>query len=288
MGFESALLGLALASQEPITTEPHSLSPDQVTEVITDCREFGETGSPRPGLACLSGAITEDSVAALNAIEQPWRILVTNSQGGDLRAGIEIGRILNSNMAALVVDTICLSSCANYLVPGSRYLYVAEGSVIALHGSAPKTHQGFASMRASALGHSSQDFLADPNLVYELFDQFEAFRQDFVIPEADFFVETYTDEGYLNRYWEVERTLDHRPNYKCAPTRGLFLIPGPIYLDAFSVDVVDMWWPEDRTELLGPIEPYLDNYSVIADFDEHPIWDAETGLTDPETCETAS
>jgi hypothetical protein len=287
IGLGSALVGFALANTSPSESLPYQLSPEQVSAFSAECRTFGKTGSPLPGLACLIGDISETSQTELQAIEDPWRILVANSPGGDLQAGIEIGRLLHTNMAALIVDTVCLSSCANYLVPGSRYLYVMEDSVIALHGSAAKDYHTFGTMRASALGLTREDLAADPSLVFEIFDQYEAFRQDFVIPESDFFVEIYTPEGYLNRYWEVRRTLDYRPDYSCRPKQGLFLVPGPVYFEAFSIDVIDMWWPDDRTALLGPIERYLDNYSVILDFDEHPTWDSETGIVNPARCDGA-
>jgi hypothetical protein len=280
-----AVIAFALSSADPQAAEPFDLSAEQVRQYAALCEDFAQTGSPVPGLTCLIGDFSQSSADILEAIEQPWRIMVANTPGGDLQAGLRIGRMLHERLAALIVDTQCLSSCANYLVPGSRYLYVREASVIALHGSAAKDHMTFAAMRAAALGYTREDFAANPALALEIFDQFEGFRRDFVIPEADYFAEIYTSEGYLNRYWEVERTLKFRPERNCRPSAGLFLIPGPVYFEAFSIDVIDMWWPEDRAELLEPIEAYLDTYSVIADFDEHPIWLSQSGLVDPSACE---
>jgi len=285
MGFGGPLVALVAASLDLGAVDPFDLAPEQVRDAAEVCRTFGSTGSPRPGLACLSGDISEASLGALRSIEPPWRVMVVNSPGGDLHAGLEIGRMLHERMAALIVDTICLSSCANYLVPGSRYLYVLERSVIALHGSAAQDHMTFATMRAGALGHTQADFAQNPALALEIIDQYPAFRRDFVIPESEFFADIYTSIGYLNRYWEVERTLHHRPDLTCRPQTGLFLAVGPVYLDAFRIEVIDMWWPENRAELLEPIEAYLDTYSVIADFDEHPIWLSQSGLVEPGACE---
>jgi len=280
----AASLALAGATAQDVIDLPH-LSEAQVAAYRDACRSFGETGIIDEDLACLNGVIDTESLQQLQINSSAWRILVAHSPGGDLLTGLEVGRALYTKGAALIVDTVCFSSCANYLVPGAHHVYIPEGSVVGLHGSAPSHHIEFAKMRSASLGYGPADFAANPELVYEIFDQFEAFRSQVVVPETEFFAEIYVPRGYLDRYWEVERTLELRPDYACRPSRGLTLIPGPIYFEAFNAGVVRQWWPEDRAELLEPIEAYLDTYSVIADFDEHPIWLSQSGLVEPGACE---
>jgi hypothetical protein len=281
------LVSIAILGHGSEPVDATTLGPDQIADLRGQCEAYGRTGVLDENVACLVGDITPDSPAALHDGTSGWTILVAHSPGGDVTAGIEIGRLLYERQAALIIDTLCLSSCANYLVPGAHDVYIPEGSVVALHGSVPRDHLTFGKMRSAALGYTREDFLADPSLALEIFDQFDAFRDQMVEPEVDFFADVYVPEGYVNRYWEVRRTLDLRPDYNCRPETGLLLVPGPIYFDAFNAGVVEIWWPDDRQVLLEPLQSYLSTYSVILDFDEHPIWDSETGLVDPATCEGA-
>lgn len=57
------------------------------------------------------------------------------SQGGRPGVSMKIADTLSKYDINLTVDTLCASSCANYLVPIAKSLQLSEGSAIILHGS---------------------------------------------------------------------------------------------------------------------------------------------------------
>ena len=62
------------------------------------------------------------------------RLLITSS-GGDVQAGIELGRWVYAQQIDVVVEDYCLSSCANYVFPAARYKTIKPGAVVAWHGN---------------------------------------------------------------------------------------------------------------------------------------------------------
>jgi len=62
--------------------------------------------------------------------------LVINSGGGEINAGMEIGSWVFDNQIDVVVDGVCMSSCANYIFTAGRYKTISKGSIVAWHGNA--------------------------------------------------------------------------------------------------------------------------------------------------------
>jgi hypothetical protein len=62
--------------------------------------------------------------------------LVINSGGGEINAGMEIGSWVFDNQIDVVVDGVCMSSCANYVFPAGRFKTITEGSIVGWHGNA--------------------------------------------------------------------------------------------------------------------------------------------------------
>jgi len=63
------------------------------------------------------------------------RQLVIDSPGGEVEAGIALGRWVFDLGLDLVVDGECLSSCANYVFTAARRKTVLAGSVVGWHGN---------------------------------------------------------------------------------------------------------------------------------------------------------
>jgi hypothetical protein len=63
------------------------------------------------------------------------RRLVVDSPGGEVEAGIVLGRWVFEQGADLVVEGECLSSCANYVFTAARRKTVRPGAVVAWHGN---------------------------------------------------------------------------------------------------------------------------------------------------------
>jgi hypothetical protein len=61
--------------------------------------------------------------------------LIINSPGGEVVAGIELGRWVFRNAVDVVVEHQCLSSCANYVFPSGRHKTIRRHAVVAWHGN---------------------------------------------------------------------------------------------------------------------------------------------------------
>jgi hypothetical protein len=93
----------------------------------------------------------------------------------------------------VVIDGPCLSSCANYLVPVARQLYLTRRAVIAMHGSVPRGKQGYA-MSAQVPGTEP-----DTAAVARRLQEFAAIRQGLLAEETALFDLVLVDDAYLTR-----------------------------------------------------------------------------------------
>jgi len=62
------------------------------------------------------------------------RLLITSS-GGEVKAGIELGRWVFRQQLDVVVVDYCLSSCANYVFTAGVNKRISSGAVVAWHGN---------------------------------------------------------------------------------------------------------------------------------------------------------
>lgn len=61
--------------------------------------------------------------------------LVIKSSGGDVEAGIELGRWVFKNKIIVIVTGYCFSSCANYVFTAGSRKIIQPGSLVAWHGN---------------------------------------------------------------------------------------------------------------------------------------------------------
>jgi hypothetical protein len=62
--------------------------------------------------------------------------LVITSDGGDVEAGLKLGRWVFDNHLDVEVLGLCLSACANYVFPAGRKKIIPRNSLVMWHGSA--------------------------------------------------------------------------------------------------------------------------------------------------------
>lgn len=90
---------------------------------------------PRPGHVVYAGESPKlaDCLASLKLSEiDELRI---SSRGGPADATLDLARRLADKVDSVIVDGLCASSCANYLLPIAKRLVVEPGSLVLLHGS---------------------------------------------------------------------------------------------------------------------------------------------------------
>ena len=86
--------------------------------------------------ALISGVIEPGDASKLESLLSVHRpsVVFVRSGGGDVRAAIEMGLLLRSLGAHVVVRDICLSSCANYLFSLASAKSVEPGALLGFHG----------------------------------------------------------------------------------------------------------------------------------------------------------
>ena len=85
------------------------------------------------GALRISGVIGKEMPALLRQlITLNDTVLELNSGGGDALAAMEMGRLIHERRIELRVDGICMSACANYLLPAAKRL--SGSGLIGFHG----------------------------------------------------------------------------------------------------------------------------------------------------------
>lgn len=90
---------------------------------------------------CFDGLIDDQSAASFVAVVRRANgtgpaTVVIRSGGGDVDAGILMGRAIHSRRATVIVRNICLSSCAHYVLASASRRVALSGALVAFHGGA--------------------------------------------------------------------------------------------------------------------------------------------------------
>lgn len=268
-------------SQSPYTDEGKSKD----AAFISECKKANMPVSKIDGGICFTGVIdepnTEELLSAINKF--PDYTLIINSVGGRVDLAIDIGKAIHLNEMRLLVNGLCFSSCANYLVPAAFKLAVWENSFIIMHGSLPREFFGYYNIYKSQ-PTGSQTRQDVPDNFDELYDKFPDFLTTEVVEESKYFAQIRQSEQYLHRYWEVLRNLRVYGEAKCIPKTGFELIVGPKYLSEFVLTNHDfIWWP-DRAEVLETVSKLRGNSVITLDMDLMPSWVPELGVVSQEEC----
>ncbi|MGI2110391.1 hypothetical protein ACRN9C_13455 [Shewanella frigidimarina] len=93
-----------------------------------------------PSVINYSGEIDPDNVAAfeqsiVNSSTQITSLVIT-SGGGDVFAGIRLGELVYQHKLKVLVDKVCASSCANYIVTASDNVTIKQDALLGWHGGA--------------------------------------------------------------------------------------------------------------------------------------------------------
>jgi hypothetical protein len=83
------------------------------------------------------GPISDENIEQfLNAVKgKQLTTLVISSGGGEINAGMKMGSWVYDNGIDVVVEKMCMSSCANYVFPAGRSKIINKGAIVAWHGS---------------------------------------------------------------------------------------------------------------------------------------------------------
>lgn len=114
------------------------------TSLISGCSTTSEPYTPLYELESngdeliLRGFIDDHTVASIRALSEKnqYQRLRVNSYAGDPLAALQIGNWIHREQMDIVVEGMCLQSCANYLFTAAKQKYLEDDSVVAWSGGA--------------------------------------------------------------------------------------------------------------------------------------------------------
>lgn len=125
---------LLLAACTARTSLPDAAEGDAATVNVGD----GITVTRRDEQVKYVGEMTDAGFAALERLTRGRKIqtLMVDSAGGEIVTSMDFGDWVANRKVDVVVERLCLSSCANYIFPAARTKLIQPGAVVAWHGSA--------------------------------------------------------------------------------------------------------------------------------------------------------
>ncbi len=282
-GWLRSLLSAALLSAgfvsaaDTAAAHPHSSKPGSSV-----CKQKGVY--EEAGRLCFVDSIKPDTKTALFLLMDRFPgDLTIKSTGGDVRLSWDIGRRIFNEKRGLVVAGPCYSSCANYLVPAAARLEVSPGGVMLLHGSPPRNRVKYA---VSVL-NSKGLHVGDPKhaaAAQQAFLNFRKHHENFLAPEAQYFVDIAKSNDFVVRYWEVLRNLGTYANDMC-DGRNMFLVIGPEYLlEVGPIRASSFWWPSNKMEIVDLLKGFSNDMNFVFDMNLMPSWIAGKGMVKQSDC----
>jgi len=84
------------------------------------------------------GNITDSTILqtmnVINNYRKPINTMVVTSLGGDTVPAMRLGYWIYDNQINLIVDKVCLSSCANYFFTAAKSVFIKKGAIVFWHG----------------------------------------------------------------------------------------------------------------------------------------------------------
>ncbi|HET7576342.1 MAG TPA: hypothetical protein VFK19_07235 [Sphingomicrobium sp.] len=233
---------------------------------------------------CLIGPIERAPIRALLEDKTKIKILVARSPGGDTKAARELGLRVRYDASKVVINGVCFSSCANYIVPsGKLSLWVLANSVIALHGSPPRDFFGYADTRLIAAHMTKTQLAKDMSVFWKWEREFPAYVDDEIVPEVRFFAIIGVPEAYITHFFDAEREI-RREGDKCPLPKGFLIIVDKDYLNAFNIWPKYFWQPESDKQYADLLTYSKKDYTMVKGFSRFPFWTVEGGFFPDGAC----
>lgn len=169
------------------------------------------------------GPIKFDTDQAFRAALTPQVTkVVLDSSGGEVIAGLKMGRLIFERGLDIEVNGMCMSSCANYLFTAGKHKTVRPGSAVGFHGE-PRNSKAVMDFRKT---HTSPQAVAYAAEADALADQF------------------YADVGINPRLYaySVGFTTSNRVQ---------LWLPSPRELNCMGIGNLDMWFSTTLSDFKG-------------------------------------
>lgn len=179
----------------------------------------------------ISPEAAKSLLSVLNDARQPVRSLLMASAGGDGPAAIAVARSVHERGLDVVVDGICASACAQFVLLAGKRKVVRPGSVIIFHSNAVAMEDA---LQASPLSFAAPLFAAQARA------ESGFYRQIGVDPEVLRTVGRIMDP--ICTAEDTRLKVDDPYRYAVGWRRSAF-VPTPQQLDSIGVKGIEGSWP---------------------------------------------
>lgn len=229
---------------------------------------------------CIVGTIRSNSIDFTLLKKSSFDFVYANSKGGHVNTAIEIGQIIHANRSILLISGLCLSSCANYLVPAANQVTIMKNSFVGFHGTPDRSEKIY----LDKLNVSNVQLDKFGETLKEQHENILSKYRDSLIKEVNFYLDIGVEEFYATFYHHVYKKAKSGNIDACnIPTR-LLVILGPKHAKEYGVNIVDSWFPSVRKDFDLLISE-IPNYSLLFDMDGHPFFRRPNEFLDPNICD---
>lgn len=203
MGAAGCASMAAMAGDKPPEIERARAEPAQV-------HVQGDTLYYTGNLSKASAAVFDAATAGI--VRGQLTRLVISSGGGDTVAGRQLGRWVRKTGLVVEVDTVCFSSCADYVFPAGRARVIRAGAFVGWHGN-ERQFSVLAARRGVSLAEELGEFVPKDlapgqraAFVREFVESLKITQQD----EANFYAQLGLDDAFA--VCAVGDILEKRPD----------------------------------------------------------------------------
>jgi hypothetical protein len=199
-----------------------------------------------PDIVCFYEGITAESSKSFLALPiKDGSILVLRSFGGDAASALDMADVILAKHLVAVVDTVCVSACANYLFTAASVKIVLDGATVGFHG-APNSNTGL-------------KYNGPPEYRALAMAQFQSYFKKLLDRQASFYARIGVNFALVS-----DNPLRvHRAEFD---RRGGFWEYGPDTLrDKFGVRNIIYFQTPNQADLLTGFRSYLTGYNCTLD-----------------------
>jgi hypothetical protein len=132
------LMGAANSTAAPSIPENFKKKHQRVLNYCKNNRQADGAWYADKHTLCIKGDLSKVNFGHLRSNINSIKYVVLDSGGGGVLSFIKMATMLIDLKFDIIVDGICLSSCANYLLPTGSKIYVLKTSVLGWHGGPQK------------------------------------------------------------------------------------------------------------------------------------------------------
>ena len=245
-------------------------------------------------ILCISGKIQTNRIDYEKLKNSTFDFVYVNSLGGEVLTAIKLGRIINERRIPVFISGICLSSCANYIVPAASKVIILENSYVGFHGTPQRHEKSYSENLEKARidrwlkpsnGKSMYNYsIEDIDHSISISKKDKQLFKEITLNEVNYFLDIGIDEAYATSFSYTRKRVLESTKVACRPSRKLYFILGPKHAHAYGIPISNSWFPKNQNDF-DKLRSVIPNHSLIYDFDTHPFFIAPNHYLDANICD---